>query len=81
MLKQLKKNQGLVLVVVLMIVIVMTAITLSLISLNSSQVNVAEQEVRRIQSEPIATGWLINKKEKINKEPSSSYVMVHNTGL
>ena len=41
-----------------MIVIIMTALTLSIISLNISQVNVAEQEVRRIQSEPIAGGWL-----------------------
>ena len=58
MFKQLKNDRGLILVVVLMIVIVMTTLTLSLISLNISQVGIAEQEVKRIQSELISSGWL-----------------------
>ena len=41
-----------------MIVIVMTTLTLSLVSLNITQVGVAEQEVKRIQSELMGSGIL-----------------------
>ena len=58
MLKTLKNEQGLILVIVFMIVIVMTTLTLSLISLNISQAGLAEQEVKRIQAELIGSGML-----------------------
>jgi len=59
MLKTLQNNnRGVIFVTVLMIIIVMIAITITILSLNVTRVTTAEDEVRRIQAETLATGAL-----------------------
>ena len=57
MIRSLKnKENGVVLVTVLMIVLAMMVLTVSIISLNVSQVMTSEKEVRRIQAETLTVG-------------------------
>lgn len=72
MLKTLKKDNGLVLVVVLMVIIVMTTFTLSLLSLNISQVQLAQKEVENMQSEFISSGWMYLMFTKLQSGISGS---------
>ena len=59
MLKDLKENKhGVVFVTVLLVIIVMMIIAISIISLNVSQVLIAEEEVKRIHGEILASGAL-----------------------